>query len=263
MTTNSNIQDFIQDKLKELLSSINEGFNDNELAYLSVQTKNELQIRDKIAWRLHNELIREYGQDTNYVVRREWGFNYGQTDSKLSFHSKVDLAILELTDDKKDIKQVLALIEFKAQSIVRDEKWYIDEFVHDMEKMKAFTSVIDKRNNNKLCEHADLYFVFLETGQSELPDKYKPILGFAKYVSGTIFRKKNEKDFKDEIEKHFNKFKSGVKGRYYKKDHQLELKNEKKLQISDSKAIGNTYGYKVYIASLLIGPYKGSDITVK
>ena len=44
----SEIQKFVQDTLNSLLGSLNDGFADNELAYLSSQGKNELQVRDKL-----------------------------------------------------------------------------------------------------------------------------------------------------------------------------------------------------------------------
>ena len=108
----SEIQKFFQDTLNSLLGSLNDGFADNELAYLSSQGKNELQVRDKIAWLLHCEVTKKYGDQ--YVVCREWSLKeFGK--------QKVDLAVLELNAKCTDINSVVAMIEFKAQSIVKKE----------------------------------------------------------------------------------------------------------------------------------------------
>ena len=45
---------FLSDTIKEALK----GFDGDELAYLSIQCKNELQIRDKIAWLMHKKIGR-------------------------------------------------------------------------------------------------------------------------------------------------------------------------------------------------------------
>ena len=127
MSTMPNIHTFVEDTLHKFLNSVCDGFEDGEIAYLSSQGKNELQIRDKIAWRLHKEIKARFGDQ--YVVCREWspeGFG----------RAKVDLAVLELNSNCDCIISAVALIEFKAQSIVRKEKWYLAEFEHDLRKMK-------------------------------------------------------------------------------------------------------------------------------
>ncbi len=63
------------------------GFEPDELAYLALTSKPEFQVRDRLAWRLHQVL------DGGLLVAREW--------------RRCDLAILE--GDKP-----IALIEFKA-----------------------------------------------------------------------------------------------------------------------------------------------------
>ena len=52
-TRMSDLKAFIKTQLQELLNEPKMGFEGNELAFLSSQCKNEMQIRDKIAWRLH------------------------------------------------------------------------------------------------------------------------------------------------------------------------------------------------------------------
>ena len=58
---------FIRTTLQGLLNSLDTGFGKDELAYLSSQGKNELQIRDKIAWRLHNNIIAEFGNEKDVL----------------------------------------------------------------------------------------------------------------------------------------------------------------------------------------------------
>ena len=94
------IEDFIKERLQYHLGKLNELFQENELAYLSSHCKNELQIRDRIAWKLHQEITKEYGD--LYVVRREWA---PEEKNK----SRVDLAILEMTADKKSVQKVIAM----------------------------------------------------------------------------------------------------------------------------------------------------------
>ena len=126
------MKDFVKERLQSLLENLDNLFQDNELAYFSSQCKNELQIRDRIAWRLHQDITKEYGD--LYVVRREWA---PEENNK----SRVDLAILEMTADKKSVKKVIALIEFKAHAIARPEPAYYGlEFQNDVNKMRKFRS---------------------------------------------------------------------------------------------------------------------------
>ncbi len=216
------IQSFTENTLRTLLDNICDGFDGNELAYLSAQGKNELQIRDKIAWQLHKEITSKYGNQ--YIVRREWA-------PKESGRKKVDLAILKMDKSFTSVEHVYALIEFKAQSIARKETWYIDEFKHDVDKMRELAQ-----------KDTDLYFVFLETGQDKKADQYQSVLGFAPYQT------KNVSYYPDPnyllaIEGHWKEFQSAI--------------NEP-INIPTPKAIyiGEAYGYKQYISPLLIGPFK-------
>ena len=64
------MKDFVKERLQSLLENLDNLLQDNELAYFRYQCKNELQIRDRIAWRLHQDITKKYGD--LYVVRREW-----------------------------------------------------------------------------------------------------------------------------------------------------------------------------------------------
>jgi hypothetical protein len=222
------IEDFIKERLQYHLGKLNELFQVNELAYLSSHCKNELQIRDRIAWRLHQEIAQKYGD--LYVVRRE-----GAPEEKNK--SRVDLAILEMKADKKRVQKVIALIEFKAHAIARPEPAYYGlEFHNDVEKMRVF-----KKDVN-ICADANLYFVFLESGQNEKADQYESVLGFAKYQTPNCkyCRNAQDEDYLREIESHWQEFK----------------KREPGIEIHAPKAIyiGEAFGYKQYVSPLLIGP---------
>lgn len=222
------IEDFIKERLQYHLEKLNELFQVNELAYLSSHCKNELQTRDRIAWKLHQEITNEYGD--LYVVRREWA---PEEKNK----SRVDLAILEMKRDKNSVQKVIAMIEFKAHAIARPEPAYYGlEFQKDVEKMRVF-----KKDVN-ICADANLYFVFLESGQNEKADQYESVLGFAKYQTPNCKYCRNAQDegYLREIESHWQEFK----------------KRLPKADIHAPKAIyiGDAFGYKQYVSPLLIGP---------
>ena len=222
------IEDFIKERLQYHLGKLNELFQENELAYLSSHCKNELQIRDRIAWKLHQEITKEYGD--LYVVRREWA---PEEKNK----SRVDLAILEMTADKNSVKKVIALIEFKAHAISRPEPAYYGlEFQNDVKKMRKF------RSKGGIFADANLYFIFLESGQNKKAVQFKSVLGLAKYQTPNCkdCPDAQDEDYLHEIESHWQEFK----------------KREPGIEIHAPKAIyiGEAYGYKQYISPLLIGP---------
>lgn len=225
MSTTQEIQQFVQITLRKLLNHICNGFDKNELAYLSSQGKNEMPIRDKIAWNLHKKITSKYGNQ--YIVRREWA-------PEKSGREKVDLSILEMDSSLTSVVRIVAFIEFKAQSIVKKEPWYLEEFKRDVKKMRDLAQ-----------KDTDLYFIFLETGQDKKADKYKSILGYAVYQPKM---KKSisyytEPDYLLTIKEHWKEFQNEI---------------DKPIKIPKPKAIciGEAYGYKQYISPLLIGPFK-------
>ena len=224
------MKDFVKERLQSLLENLDDLFQDNELAYFSSHCKNELQIRDRIAWRLHQDITKEYGD--LYVVRREWA-------PKEKNKSRVDLAILEMKADKKSVQKVIALIEFKAHAIARPEPAYYGlEFQNDVKKMRDF-----KKDVN-ICADADLYFVFLESGQNEKADQYKSVLGYAKYQTPNCkyCRDAQDKDYLREIESHWQEFKKRLP--------------EADIHAPKAIFVGAAFGYKQYVSPLLIGPLK-------
>ena len=224
------MKDFVKERLQSLLENLDDLFQDNELAYFSSHCKNELQIRDRIAWRLHQDITKEYGD--LYVVRREWA---PEEKNK----RRVDLAILEMKADKKSVQKVIALIEFKAHAIARPEPAYYGlEFQNDVKKMRDF-----KKDVN-ICADADLYFVFLESGQNEKADQYESVLGYAKYQTPNCkyCRDAQDEDYLREIESHWQEFKKRLP--------------EADIHAPEAIFVGEAFGYKQYVSPLLIGPLK-------
>lgn len=221
----------IKGRLRDLLERIPEFFAENELSYYSAHCKNEQQIRDRIAWQLHKDITLNPQYGDKYVVRREWApEGFGK--------QRVDLAILEMDANKEIVKKVIALIEFKAQSIARDEKWYQSEFTRDVGKMRTM------KDKSIVCKDAELFFVFLETGQSKEADKFKSVLGFSKYMHGCVFcNGPEDKNYLDAIKKFWNEF-EGLLG--------------ETITIHEPTAIdiGEAFGYRQYVSPLLIGPLK-------
>ena len=98
---NSLIQSFIQTEISYLMNNLNKLFPKDELAYFSLQGKNELQIRDKVAWELQTK-------------------------------------VLEVDPNNTDKSEPVAILEFKAQSFVNKEDWFFGSFYLDVKNMWAF-----------------------------------------------------------------------------------------------------------------------------
>ena len=116
----------------------------NELAFLAMQGKIELQLRDKIAWYLEQNI------PNNYCVRREYNIPGNG-------RHKCDLAIL----DKNNMKPV-CLIEFKAHSAATFEIDYINKCKNDIAKMQSIAQGI--------TPDPEIYYIFFQTEhQGTLP----------------------------------------------------------------------------------------------
>ena len=220
------MKDFIKKSLQSLLDNLVGLFEDNELAYLSSHCKNELQIRDRIAWQLHKSFMDKY--EDVYVVRREWAPIEKEK-------SRVDLAILRMDKEKTKVEEVIALIEFKAHAIARPEpSYYGSEFQNDVKKMRGFKKDVD------ICKDADLYFVFLESGQSRKADEYEAVLGYAKYQTSKCeyCNSPQDKKYLAAIESHWQEFK--------KREPGIEIHAPQAIEIGDA------FGYKQYVSPLLI-----------
>jgi len=161
---NGTINNFIDEQLRSIIKDIPSLFEPDELAYISLQQKNERQIRDKVAYRLQQNLDKEYGFG-QYLVRCEWPsyfdeqeLDYSQSNNfgkEISGRTAVDMAILKMNELGNGYDEVIALVEFKAHCFLNYEKWPYEEFAEDVAKMYSFT------NLNTKIQNADLYFIML------------------------------------------------------------------------------------------------------
>ncbi|MBW4862695.1 MAG: hypothetical protein KZY55_08130 [Paeniclostridium sp.] len=141
-------------KIEDLLRVIQESrdlFGENELAYLSLTSKNELVIRDRIAYKLHLDL-------KDSIVAREY--------SVKGMNSRIDLAILE-NDDIKDIIELKSMYTFDA---VDGLGKFIDSVNRDFNK-----------NSGLKSNTTNQFAIIIGTHPRDIPnEKYKH---FVKYYS--------------------------------------------------------------------------------
>jgi len=287
---NSSINQYISDQLSNIIGDIPGLFLPNELAYISLQQKNERQIRDKIAFELQNRLD-GYALG-EYLVRCEWPsyvdeekLNYEQAKScvkEISGRTAVDMAILRMNGTRDDFDEVVALVEFKAHCFLNYEKWPYEEFSNDVAKMCSMTSIGDKEHS---VRNADLYFIMLTSSigndcakRSEYSSAvaYQDI--FEKNLNKrhsqkrpTLYDEKNSKGFKDQIIKFWDGFmrlsfdfgedKYKVTTPYiiqYVDAEKSNMKTPEPVIMSS----GESFGYHLFQTGLVWGPYKASDLKV-
>lgn len=280
-----NIQKIVNEQLHNLLDDPKQLFEDNELAYLSLQGKNEMQIRDKVAWRLQCSLDSKC-EEKQFIVRREWSPRG---------RSKVDLAIINV-----ETRQAIVLIEFKAQQFVNEETWPYAEFLKDTYKMYNMCS------DTKVDDEANMYFIFLHSFQNHrLKDaQFEEAIAYANFLRNKktwtleehtleAIKEKLTKTWKSFYNEN-NEIKSALYSQekineHYKslitqtnKDNDCE-KNAKTIlkdyleQKGDLYSypytncttinpkpckVGESFGYEWYVASFIWGPYK-KDLSSK
>ena len=129
--------------LEKCIKETENGFTQNELAFLALQGKIELQLRDKIAWLLYDK----YGY---HNVKKEYAPKVGDIGRK-----KCDLAIL---DDDLNPK---CLVEFKAHSSAKWESGYKKCFEDDLRKMRE---MVEKGH----FKDVQLFYVFFQTVHTKI-----------------------------------------------------------------------------------------------
>ena len=259
------IQSFIQNEISSLMSNLNSMFPNDELAYYSLQGKNELQIRDKVAWELQQRIDNKFGQN-KFIVRREWS---------MKGRSKFDMAVLEVDPNNTDKSEPVALLEFKAQSFVNKEDWFYGSFYLDVKNMWGFCS---KRKD------VDMYFIFLHSTQSQNHTAggygdavtYKEILdhkntllsmspsliskvssvwnGF--YNNGVIQSSMFSKN--GNLKKHFN-----IKGTGVGNPPLINYNVKYTAPTPKFLSFGKSFGYEWLVAPMIWGPFKYGDINIK
>lgn len=129
--------------IEESIKNITKTYGINELAFLAMQGKIELQLRDKIAWYLEQNI------PNNYCVKREYNIPGNG-------RQKCDLAIID------DTMKPVCLIEFKAHSAATFEKGYINNCTDDIDKMKRIAC--------STGTNPEIYYIFFQTEhQGTLP----------------------------------------------------------------------------------------------
>ena len=261
---NSLIQSFIQTEISYLMNNLNTLFPNDELAYYSLQGKNELQIRDKVAWELQTKIDNKFGQN-KYIVRREWS---------MEGRSKFDMAVLEVDPNNTDKSEPVAILEFKAQSFVNKEDWFYGSFYLDVKNMWAFCAGL---------KEVDMYFIFLHSTQNQ------------KHVSGgygdaitykDIFDHKNtilssDPSLHTVTSTIWNRFYSNadIKNSLFTKNGKLKRHFNNKIGVSNPPQInynvkftipqpifqnvGKSFGYEWFVAPMIWGPFKYGDINIK
>jgi hypothetical protein len=124
--------------LKSIISSIHKNYQTDELAYLSLTSKIENPLRDKIAFELQKSIGKEK------IVCREW------TNNRLS-KSKADIAILDIYGIPE------CIVEFKAHSSITG----IGEWSNCLIK--------DIRKNQELYKQTEMIFVLFANFVSGIP----------------------------------------------------------------------------------------------
>jgi hypothetical protein len=128
------MQNVIEDSINNIMNT----YAKNELAFLAMQGKIELQLRDKIAWYIEQKI------QENYSVKREY-------NTPGSGREKCDLSIL----DKNNGMRPVCLIEFKAHSAATFEKDYINKCTKDIAKMQSIAQGITPA--------PEVYYIFFQT----------------------------------------------------------------------------------------------------
>lgn len=241
----------VYNAIEMTLNTITGRFDQDELAFLSLQGKNETQIRDKIAWRLHNLLEEAY--PNQYLVVKEW------KPEHIKGRERVDLAILKMNQNGQPAN-VVAMIEFKAQSIVRQESWYLNEYAHDMVKMRLFA----EKNLD-----INLYFVFLMTGQKRVytdKDPYAPMLAFLPYMSGATCGQPNE--LHKQMSQCFKAFPTegccSFERKLNHKTYGFKLLQEVPTNLNEFEVqeLGTVHNFTNYLGAFIWGPVAARDIDI-
>lgn len=152
------------DNLVDVIKRSMDSFKKNELAYLSMTSKNELPIRDRIAYEL-------YSNYNNYIVAREY--------SPKGINSRIDLAILK-NNNIKDIIELKSMYTFDSVNMQN----FINSINNDFNK-----------NSELLSDVINQYEIIIATHVKTIPNEE-----FSKYIKYyRLIKKYTLKDSKELI----------------------------------------------------------------
>lgn len=261
------MKNFIKQKLEELLQNVPNYFEENELAYITLQQKVERQIRDKIAWKLQNAADNKFGVG-QLLVRCEWPSSYDSqkldypNNSNISHRSAVDIAVLKMNDDRTDYDEVLALIEFKHHAFLNNEQWPYTEFEKDVNKMETMAQLHRINQSQDLrIRQADLYFIMLTTShQQNNGDKYASAVTYKNILDKgpkattyhpTLYDPNNPELYTENLQTFWGNF---------LKEHQQVHQINTSTQLPIQK-IGTSFDYDMWFTGLILFlNYKSDEI---
>lgn len=163
------------------INNIKGTYGINELAFLAMQGKIELQLRDKIAWYIEQN-IKE-----NYCVKREY-------NTPGSGREKCDLSILDKNNDMRPV----CLIEFKAHSAATFEKGYIKKCTDDIKKMQRIAQGITSA--------PEIYYIFFQTQhQGKLPEN-KGLIAYYSIIKKALKKNIEVKGIHEQWDNNYSKF---------------------------------------------------------
>lgn len=276
---------FIKDQLEDIFVNKNVAdlFDRGELAFLTLQQKNERQIRDKVAWELQQRLDKRYGKEV-LMVRCEWpndvdakklDYNKARplkySDPKgglreLKGRSAVDLAVLRMNHpNRDDYYEVIALIELKSHLFLTGETWAQDQFNKDVEKMVAISELDRKgKQADKRIDNADLYFIYIMNSHvtANKTNRYASAVGYKNQLDmhGKSSAAKapillfDEGGYQKALAKEFNRI---ITSKVI-----ITNANNQYCQPLQSYQIGTSFGHPLYYTCMLWGPYKGKNIVI-
>ena len=145
--------------IREEIARLDEGFRENELAYLSLTGKIEIPLRDKLAFKLYERL-----PPNGLTVFREW--------------QRIDLAVL-------DLRGPVVLLEFKAMvtfdccgaKVHRNRNQYPELMYRDLIKVRDFPKT--RRMGTKRTSIYSILFATHPLGKVSIQGKSKEYKYFA------------------------------------------------------------------------------------
>ena len=210
--------------LVEIIRNIQGKFKKNELAYLALTGKIELPLRDKIAFSIQKEFLKDF------IVAREWTHKEN--------HARFDIAIFDkyIRDENIEYNFPDYLIEFKARAVPGFQNSYSTKVIKDFKKL------LDSGDNDTIR-----YFVLFNTIiTGKLRKSLNPAIDkYLRQIFSFSEKKKinNYEQIRYEIEKNWNN---------YLKSNNLE---KNRTQIIEIEA-GKFFGLSVYILTMIYGPIK-------